>query len=90
MAETDAWVRSVSTFQMALRVVHELLDGGPGNADQLAERLTEKNEDGCVFTEQHVDAGLAELDLWALLDYPSLDDDAPVHLKAARREGAVQ
>lgn len=83
--DLEAWARSISKFQMALRIVHELLDGGPGSAGQLAERLTEKNEDGCVFTEQHVDDGLAELDLWSLLEYPSMEDNAPVQLRAPRR-----
>lgn len=85
VGDLEAWARSISRFQMALRIVHELLDGGPGNAAQLAERLTEKNEDGCVFTEQHVDDGLAELDLWALLEYASMEDNAPVHLRAPSR-----
>lgn len=83
--DLEGWarsIRSISRYQMALRVVHELLDGGPGNAAQIAERLTEKNEDGCVFTERQVDDALGELDYYSLLEYPSLEDGAPVGLRA--------
>lgn len=72
------------TYQMALRVVRELIDDGPGTAAQLAERMTEKNEEGATFAVEHVEAAVGVLDQWSLVVLPGPgpddEDDGPVEL----------
>lgn len=79
----DGMTRQIADHQMALRVVFELLERGPGNAGQLAERMTEYAEDGEQVKEEWVEEALCVLDPYALLDYPSLDDDGVVALRGA-------
>lgn len=84
-SNSDRLVASLSDqiagYQMALRVVRELIDEGPGNAAQLAERMTDKGEDGERFAEEHVEEAFGLLDQWSLLSLPDPDDeDGPVAL----------
>jgi hypothetical protein len=81
----DALSRSLSDYQLALRVVYELLEDGPGNAAQLAERLTEKDEDGSFYSEQWVNDAISVLDVFSLLDFDGLAEDDPVRLRRLRR-----
>lgn len=75
----DALTRSMSdtigNLQMALRVVRELIDEGPGTPGALAERMTEKDEDGLTFSEEHVSEAVGILDQWSLLSFPEFDTD---------------
>lgn len=79
-----AWDQ-IGEYQMALRVVHELLDGGPGNAAQLAERITEKDEEGYVTQPEWVVDALLILDSWSVLDLPGPEnEDGPIALWGQR------
>lgn len=67
-------------YQLALQVVYELAVYGPGNAGQIADRMTERDEERGEISRERVDDAFAELDLWALLDYVGLEDGDPVSL----------
>jgi hypothetical protein len=76
----ESSMKRIAEYQMALRVVGELLDGS-GNAGELAERMTEKDEDGMSYSEEHVNDALGVLDEWSLLDFFGLEDNDPVALR---------
>jgi hypothetical protein len=43
--------------------------------------MTEKDEDGMSYSEEHVNDALGVLDEWSLLDFSGLEDNDPVALR---------
>jgi hypothetical protein len=79
-ALAEKCLADIGRYQLALQVVYELAVYGPGNAAQIAERMTDRDEERGPILEQWVDDALAELDLWSLLDYSGLENKDPVSL----------
>lgn len=78
----DGLMRSIGRYQLAMQVVYELAVYGPGNAGQIAERMTEHDDSGELpsVTAEMVDGALGELDQWSLLDFDGLEESDPIRL----------
>lgn len=66
----EDFIEVIINYQMALRVIRELIDEGPGSPAAIAERMTDKNEDGYYFSMESVDNAIGLLDTWQLLSFP--------------------
>lgn len=73
-------MRSAGRYQMALQVAYELAVYGPGNAAQIAERMTEHDDGRGEIRTEWVDEALGELDAWSLLVFDGLEETDPVRL----------
>lgn len=76
--------KRTSALQMALAVAYELAAYGPGTAPQIAERMTDHDEENHLVRDEWVDEALDVLDQWSLLEFSGLEDTDPVSLKAWR------
>lgn len=84
-AMLDSMQNKIGTMQMALRVAYELAAYGPGTAPQIAERLTEHDDDHYPVKAKWVDEALGELDSWSLLEFSGLEDADPIALVGSQR-----